>query len=611
MLESFSLFTGLPSKVLNDLESRCQRVTLDIGETVFEQGQLGKEVFLIEQGRIEILIKGYIRPTKTIATLEPGDFFGEMSTLNDSPYRSATARAVTPCSLIRIPGRDVDRLAREEPGFAYQVLRVLCRRLQETNAQTFMIDIWQVIGAEPNVSRLLQAAVKTAETALGARGLIILENDSWNRLEYKFATREEITLLDYLRNSLGTPVIGLVTGESVKLKVDRPQAERASDPRTVPPGQHFIQHPLSVEGRHLGTFRLISPNRLFKKEDEEFLHAFTEQVASAIELELLRGRIQRMETRLNGIFEAIAEGIIVLGNDGKPLMHNRAFREMFFPDGIGNGALSAIIPSLLNQHEEQGSQELVLLKPHAQIISGHFVKTITPDERHRETIISLRNVTSMRRNEQKFLQLIAMLIRRIQKLLERLPRSKKERFQRNLRKLRGMVNNLTALTEIKSGPLRVQRMPLEMAEFLDSFQNRMARVLARKRGICLLKPPAPIAIPGLVLADEDLLKQAFKTLFVFHATRMRRDSAIEIRQTIDGKHFSYSLDTKGDSWRTRPDVAILDWHQCMEWFISEENRAFLLDLAFARHIIESHKGTLDLKDDGATLTFTIKIPLEQ
>lgn len=610
MLETFSLFTGLSPQTLIEFETRCQQFTIEAGETIFEQGQLGKDVFLIERGRVEILIKGYIRPTKTIATLEPGDFFGEMSALNERAYRSATARALSSCTLIRIPGRDFDRLARQEPSFSYHMSRILCRRLQETNAQTFMVDIWQVIGSEPNVSRLLQAAVKTAETALGARGLIVLENDSWSRLEYKFATREEITLLDYLRNSLGTPVIGLVTGDTVKLKVDQPQAERASDPRAIPPDHYFIQHPITVENRRLGIFRLISPNRIFKKEDEEFLRAFSEQVASAIELELLRGRIQRMETRLNGVFEAIAEGIIVLGGSGDPLMYNRAFREMFFPDGLENGSLSSIIPSLLNQREEQGSQELVLLKPHAQIISGHFVKTTTPDDRHRETIISLRNVTALRRDEQKFLQLIAMLIRRIQKLLERLPRSNDERFPRRFRKIKGLVHNLTALSEIKSGPLRVQRMPIDMEDFLESLQTRMEKALSRKRHIGLKRAPHPITIPGIILADEELLSQAFRTVFTFHGSRLRRHSVIETQQTIDGKHFLYSMGTRCDAWLSRPDVDNLDWHQCMEWFISGENRDFLLDLAFARHIIESHKGKLDLKDNGAQLWFSLRIPME-
>ena len=67
--------------------------THPMGDIIFSEGEIGTEMFIIQSGVVELFtsIAGDMR---VLATLEKGDFFGEMSVLEDLP-RTASARAKT------------------------------------------------------------------------------------------------------------------------------------------------------------------------------------------------------------------------------------------------------------------------------------------------------------------------------------------------------------------------------------------------------------------------------------------------------------------------------------------------------------------------------------
>ena len=78
------------------------------GEVIFKEGDLGTEMFILQEGQVEIL-KTLQGVDEQLAVLEKGDFFGEMSLLEDLP-RTASARAVSACKLIRINGATFDQI---------------------------------------------------------------------------------------------------------------------------------------------------------------------------------------------------------------------------------------------------------------------------------------------------------------------------------------------------------------------------------------------------------------------------------------------------------------------------------------------------------------------
>src|SRR6187397_2375283 len=85
-------------------------VDLPAGEMVFREGDLGTEMYIVHEGQIEIL-KSMQDGDRQLALLEKGDFFGEMSILEDLP-RAASARAVTAVKLLLINGTTFDQMLR-------------------------------------------------------------------------------------------------------------------------------------------------------------------------------------------------------------------------------------------------------------------------------------------------------------------------------------------------------------------------------------------------------------------------------------------------------------------------------------------------------------------
>src|SRR6476620_6806865 len=75
-------------------------VELQDGDFVFREGDLGTEMYIIHEGKVEILNQVGGKET-VLAVLEKGDFFGEMSVLEDMP-RAASARAITDAGLLQI-----------------------------------------------------------------------------------------------------------------------------------------------------------------------------------------------------------------------------------------------------------------------------------------------------------------------------------------------------------------------------------------------------------------------------------------------------------------------------------------------------------------------------
>jgi CRP-like cAMP-binding protein len=100
------------------------------GDAVFREGELGTEMFIIQEGRVEIL-RRVGEEDRQMAVLEKGDFFGEMALLEDLP-RAATARALTDARLLRINGATFDQMLQDNPEIAVRMMRKLSRRLRET-----------------------------------------------------------------------------------------------------------------------------------------------------------------------------------------------------------------------------------------------------------------------------------------------------------------------------------------------------------------------------------------------------------------------------------------------------------------------------------------------
>jgi CRP-like cAMP-binding protein len=125
-LEQIPMFSACTRKELGRIASVTQLVTAEAGAEVAKEGEAGREFFVIIDGTAEVVIGG-----RSVAELGPGDFFGEMALLDQSP-RVGSVVAKTPMSLYRIEARDFSRLIDEVPFLGKKLLRGLALRIRQT-----------------------------------------------------------------------------------------------------------------------------------------------------------------------------------------------------------------------------------------------------------------------------------------------------------------------------------------------------------------------------------------------------------------------------------------------------------------------------------------------
>jgi CRP/FNR family cyclic AMP-dependent transcriptional regulator len=100
-------------------------------EVIFEEGSTGSEMYLIHSGRVLLSVRQNETREVALVVLNPGDFFGEMALVDDSP-RSATASAVEDdTELIVMDRAKFLFMVRQQPEFALSLMHTLCRRLRD------------------------------------------------------------------------------------------------------------------------------------------------------------------------------------------------------------------------------------------------------------------------------------------------------------------------------------------------------------------------------------------------------------------------------------------------------------------------------------------------
>jgi NADH dehydrogenase len=109
-------------------ESGIKNQHFEPGDIIFHQGDLGDSVYVIEQGECEV-IREDGQGAQTLATLQAGDYFGEMALLADKT-RNATIRARTAMQVLLIPKGDFDTLRQSVPAFG-EVFHQLARKRTE------------------------------------------------------------------------------------------------------------------------------------------------------------------------------------------------------------------------------------------------------------------------------------------------------------------------------------------------------------------------------------------------------------------------------------------------------------------------------------------------
>jgi CRP/FNR family transcriptional regulator len=156
-LQRFKLVDTLEETQRRLLEETTRMQEVKRGERIYQSGDPSEHFFLVKRGVIKIAALGPSNREVLLSFRHPGDVFGELALLDDSP-RDHLAKAHED-SLICALNRDVIlRLARESPDVALRVLTMMGRRVKQFR------------------SRIEQLSYKSAATRI-ARALIDLAEE--------------------------------------------------------------------------------------------------------------------------------------------------------------------------------------------------------------------------------------------------------------------------------------------------------------------------------------------------------------------------------------------------------------------------------------------------
>jgi CRP/FNR family transcriptional regulator, cyclic AMP receptor protein len=125
LLGHIPLFSACTKGDLRRIASLADEVEVPKGKVLTRQGEPGRECFVIADGRAKATMRG-----RRSASMGPGDFFGEMSLLDQGP-RSATVTAESDMELLVLTSQGFWSLLRDVPVVAPRIMRVLAERLRE------------------------------------------------------------------------------------------------------------------------------------------------------------------------------------------------------------------------------------------------------------------------------------------------------------------------------------------------------------------------------------------------------------------------------------------------------------------------------------------------
>ncbi|HEX7951296.1 MAG TPA: cyclic nucleotide-binding domain-containing protein [Candidatus Limnocylindrales bacterium] len=125
-----SIFSGMGRRELEQVAQLMDEVDVPAGKVLMRQGETGKEMFVVVQGRVSVERDG-----KVVAESGPGSAMGEIALLSEGP-RTATVTTLEPSRLLVAGHREFHSLMDQHPSVRLCVLNGLANKLRQTDTGT-------------------------------------------------------------------------------------------------------------------------------------------------------------------------------------------------------------------------------------------------------------------------------------------------------------------------------------------------------------------------------------------------------------------------------------------------------------------------------------------
>jgi CRP-like cAMP-binding protein len=130
-LSAVPLFAGCSKRELSHVAKAGTEVTKQAGSVVADQGQMGREAFIIIEGSVDIKRGG-----RKIASLGTGEVVGELSLLDHGP-RTASVVCTTDCNLFVLDQRHFREVLEGNPSIALKLLGTLAERIRDLDRKNY------------------------------------------------------------------------------------------------------------------------------------------------------------------------------------------------------------------------------------------------------------------------------------------------------------------------------------------------------------------------------------------------------------------------------------------------------------------------------------------
>jgi len=132
-LRNVPLFSGLEPGDLQRLGRILVPRQYEAAELIIKEGDEAVGFFILSSGKVRVVKDLGADKEQTLATLTPGEFFGETALLDGYP-RTASVQAVEKTECLALTRWDFMSELKSSPTMAVEIVRVLARRLRECDA---------------------------------------------------------------------------------------------------------------------------------------------------------------------------------------------------------------------------------------------------------------------------------------------------------------------------------------------------------------------------------------------------------------------------------------------------------------------------------------------
>lgn len=142
-LRKVTLFSKLPDQLLAEVQASLKARRLQAGEVLFNQGDPGEELIIVEDGAIAIYVPASkdAKAGQAIRVFQTGELLGEMAVIDQKP-RSASARAEKETTILTLNKDDFHRILKQSQETTLAVMTGLNDRIRYTTDFLGEVSEW-------------------------------------------------------------------------------------------------------------------------------------------------------------------------------------------------------------------------------------------------------------------------------------------------------------------------------------------------------------------------------------------------------------------------------------------------------------------------------------